>query len=70
MISLGPTPLVSYLELPEKVSELSLEELSESLLARVHHPSDFRLNLAKLAAINVVQQPMFFEFGADTLWVY
>ena len=55
--------LVSYLELTELASELSLEELSESLLARVHHPNDFRLNLAKLAAINVVQQPLFFEVG-------
>jgi len=55
--------LVSYLELTERISELSLEELSDSLLARIHHSSDFRLNLAKLAAINVVQQPTFFEFG-------
>ena len=63
MVARYSSDLVSYLELTEKVSELSLEVLSESLLSRVHHSNDFRLNLAKLAAINVVQQSTFFELG-------
>ena len=62
--------LVSYWKLTQKIGEMSLEELSESFLARAHHSNDFRLNLAKLAAINVVQKPTFFEFGQTLYWMY
>lgn len=55
--------LVTYLEIMDLLDQEPIEAIIERLREKVHHANDFRLNLAKLAAVNATREASFFEFG-------